>query len=572
MTSELARIFQYCEGQIETRTLPSRKRNFWSISEIDNIEYNRHEDAYFGVATRDGKGGTKENIVSIPAVWCDVDFKDTPRQIAKDRLSKFPFKPSVIIKSGGGVHLYWLLKEPATKTDIPAIEDINHRIAAALGGDTNACDAARILRIPNSINYKYNPPVTCQTVSNQLFEYDLDDFLDILPPVELPKQTSLTAKDWLPEAMSGATEGNRNSTGARIAGYWINKVSPGDVLRILETWNRLNTPPLPQPDIETIAKSVSRYEPTKTTCDISNVYTADKMLEAYQEHIRTLKQNKFITGISEIDKRIRGIAGGEVLTIIARSGAFKTAMLQNLLLNYTQNSAWAAVFFSIEMPVASVTERYLQIIFDEPGREVETMFSGIGEQADPESFKDVCDEFRNKMKNLFIIPSRVGLTNIQEYVKKIEKEYRIKVGVIGIDYLGLMDGYGKSEYEIVSQLATGTKQTAKMLGIPIVLLCQTSRKGGTGTTEIMMDMARSSGQIEEAADTVLGLFKIDDPTKQTIDENGDTVIGKSVIAKILKNRKGRDGEMFKLSLEPTTFKLTGYAEKYEIQENGKRGF
>ena len=39
-------------------------------------------------------------------------------------------------------------------------------------------------------------------------------------------------------------------------------------------------------------------------------------------------------GIPEIDQRIRRIAGGEVLTILARSGSFKTAMLQNLLKNF----------------------------------------------------------------------------------------------------------------------------------------------------------------------------------------------------------------------------------------------
>ena len=38
------------------------------------------------------------------------------------------------------------------------------------------------------------------------------------------------------------------------------------------------------------------------------------MVEDYHRHIANLKKNRFILGIPEIDKRIRGIAGGEVLT------------------------------------------------------------------------------------------------------------------------------------------------------------------------------------------------------------------------------------------------------------------
>ena len=41
--------------------------------------------------------------------------------------------------------------------------------------------------------------------------------------------------------------------------------------------------------------------------------------------------------IRQVDNTIRGVAGGEVLFIIARAGSFKTATLQNLLKNYVNN-------------------------------------------------------------------------------------------------------------------------------------------------------------------------------------------------------------------------------------------
>jgi len=157
-------LFQCCDGDIEIRPLPG-EQGFFPLDDLQGIESHckrfDEKNLYFGVATRNGCG-KKENIVNIPAVWCDIDFKDTPREILADRLKKFPFNPSIFVKSGGGVHAYWLLKEPAEKSDISIVEDINRRIAITLGGDTNACDASRVLRIPGTLNRKYDPPRKCE--------------------------------------------------------------------------------------------------------------------------------------------------------------------------------------------------------------------------------------------------------------------------------------------------------------------------------------------------------------------------------------------------------------------------
>jgi len=342
----LKSVFQFCDGHLELRAIPSRAQTFIHLDDPDLAEKvdrfcesNKKNHIYYGAGTRDGKGGRKENIVDIPVLWTDIDFKDTPKEIAADKLKKFPFKPSFTVKSGGGAHLYWLLKEPGQKDDIPKFEDANRRIAYNLGGDSNACDAARVLRLPDTQNYKYEPSVKCEIVRFNDFQYSLGDFLEILPepPTKKPAtegQSSNNEAGWLEEAMKGVSEGERNATAAKIAGYWINNLSPSDVLTILKTWNLNNTPSLSERDLETIIKSVSRYEPEKAgAVDLQNVYDSKRMVDEYRRYIKSLKNNRFITGIHEIDRRIRGVAGGEVLTLIARAGSFKTATLQNLLKN-----------------------------------------------------------------------------------------------------------------------------------------------------------------------------------------------------------------------------------------------
>lgn len=123
-----------------------------------------------------------------------------------------------------------------------------------------------------------------------------------------------------------------------------------------------------------------------------------------------------------------------------------------------------------------------------------------------------------------------------------------------------MDGPGVSEYEIISRLSTGLKSTAKLLNIPVIVLAQVSRKGGSGSDEITLDMGRGSGAIEEAADFVLGLW-------QAMGDDG----AKELICKILKNRKGPAGSCWKLDLTPYALHIGPNAEAYEPEFPHQKG-
>ena len=568
-------LYRYSEtSALELRALPSGKRVFINLDYTDEIEefcnLNKKENLFFGVALRNG-GGTKEHVSQIPALWCDVDYKDTSREIIIQKLKAFPFKPSITVKSGCGIHLYWLLKEPSRQEDIGKVEDINKRIVSQLGGDLNSCDAARILRIPGTVNHKYENKPVCEVVEKEEYYYNLDDFLDTLPaptPKNHSEGTPTSTRNWLTEAMQGVGKGNRNAVAAKIAGYWINKIAPKEVQIILSTWNLQNNPPLSEKEINTIIKSVSRYEPEKSnTVDISNVYDNQRMLSEYRNYIKSLKQNRFITGIHEIDKRIRGIAGGEVLTIIARAGSFKTAALQNLLKSYINNSSWGAIFFSLEMPIPSITERYCSIVTGASGNDIEDSYTS--KLSGAEKFKnEVEKQFLSDLKNLFIIPTKVSISDMVSYVKLIEQNKNIKIGLIGIDYLGLIDSQGKNEYEIISKLSRDIKTMAKTINLPVILLSQVNRKGGEGQTEITLDMGRGSGAVEEGADFVLGLWQAE--------KQGGTVLEAEteydLVCKILKNRKGAPGSSWILDLDSSNFRIGADAQKYEPPKRKSKKF
>lgn len=124
-------------------------------------------DIYFGVSTRNGKGGKKTDCLRINAVW--IDF---------DNISELPnfkqIQPDIIVNSGGGFHTYWLLETPiyvqtGRWKEIEAINrglikrfGINLKPAdkklEKFGADIMTVDIARILRVPDFFNYKYDPP------------------------------------------------------------------------------------------------------------------------------------------------------------------------------------------------------------------------------------------------------------------------------------------------------------------------------------------------------------------------------------------------------------------------------
>lgn len=547
-------LYSFCDnGKIELRALPSRKRVFIDLENILEIDdfCKENDNYYFGVGLRSG-GGTKKDITEIPAVWADADFKDIPKQLVWAKIKTFPFAPSIIVKSGHGAHFYWILKEPANIEDVSKIEDINKRIANFLGADLNATDASRILRIPGTMNVKSNPHAKCEVVKKETFFYEMENFLELLPENVTAQAPKNEKNNWLEKAMGGVSDGERNSTATKIAGYWINKVSYTEMYIILIAWNKTNNPPLPDADLEIIAKSVARYESKKEDPKIAigNVKGPEQMVAAYEKYIKSLKNNQFLTGVTEIDKKIRGVAGGEVLTIVARAGSFKTAMLQNLLKNYVQNSAWGALFFSLEMPIPSVTERYFGILDGHGGKEVEAMFTPTSDGYSQVVKDAAIDEFKKDLKNLRVVSKKISLNDIPRYVEIISAEQNLKIGVIGIDYMSLVEGHGTSEYERMSSVAKGLKSIAVMLNLPIVLLSQSNRQGESGQTEVAMSMARGSGAIEEAADFMLGLWQIGP------NEN------RQLICKILKNRKGFPGSQWILSMNPKTLQLQPEATEY----------
>lgn len=138
----------------------------------------------------------KRFICAVNCLYAEFDVKTYG---SKDAIrahldqSTFPI-PSALIDSGGGLHAYWLLRETfSLDTDDrrAAAEVIQRLWVQTVGGDDDAKDLARILRIPGTLNLKYDPPRPVVWLECDLSRtYALQALTAHLPPVqeEAPRQ------------------------------------------------------------------------------------------------------------------------------------------------------------------------------------------------------------------------------------------------------------------------------------------------------------------------------------------------------------------------------------------------
>jgi hypothetical protein len=158
-------------GFCELRALPSRTQVFVPIGDIDSVahflEQHRHENCYCGIATRRTRmSGRLENCAELYVLFCDVDFKTADEPTVRDRLARFPLRPTLVVHSGAGLHLYWQLKEPfLLPHDTAVATALLRRLACHFNADLASAEVARILRIPGSFNHKYNTPIPVSTVT-----------------------------------------------------------------------------------------------------------------------------------------------------------------------------------------------------------------------------------------------------------------------------------------------------------------------------------------------------------------------------------------------------------------------
>ncbi len=257
-------------------------------------------------------------------------------------------------------------------------------------------------------------------------------------------------------------------------------------------------------------------------------------------------------GIPELDRTILpGMLPGQLMTILAKTGAGKTALLTQILHNL---SSWSSFDGSEGGPGTPV----LMLSLEQTKSEVAERLERVANLNYPNVQRNNLAEWYSKMRvndENKVPPEDVPLL-VEEFVDEIGEPPQL----IMVDYLGYWARAfpGKSKYEQVSEAIMELKRIAKELQIPIIAPHQVSRVGKKGE-RLEMDFARDSGVVEETSDFMLSLFKPGE--KHEEDDDMDWRKRADVRIEVLKSRHGGVGKTMMFHWAPYSLSMVNRGDK-----------
>lgn len=290
----------------------------------------RSKNIHFGVGLRVDKKGDEAHTRLLPALFIDIDvIKDHASQWEEvdQKIEHFDRPPSIIVNSGRGYHLYWLLDEylEITSENRNLIRGILAGLAEKLGGDPSCHDLSRLMRLPGTYNCKdangkavtfaqcpQPIPVRLEKCDTKI-RYSVEDFRAFFIDKK-PKVKQIATKN------EGAIlEGSRNQSLTSLAGSMRQAgLSHELLLGALEGINaRICSPPLPPDEVDRVCKSVMRYP-------IGSSDTP-KYMDSSEVTIPTVSIQELLTKTPDVSYLIEEIAPrGGVILLVADAGVGKT--------------------------------------------------------------------------------------------------------------------------------------------------------------------------------------------------------------------------------------------------------
>lgn len=253
-------------------------------------------------------------------------------------------------------------------------------------------------------------------------------------------------------------------------------------------------------------------------------------------HDRQGELDGLSTGIPDLDKSLQGLKPGQMVVLGGRPAMGKTTLAMNLAEDVALVQKRPVLVVSLEMSKGQLMDRLLAAVGKIP----------LGKVKDGAAASEYSAELgvaALKLKGAPLIVTDIpGMTipRIRSIARR-QKHKHGDMGLIVIDYLGLIEGEGSNRVEAVSAMSRQIKLMAREMGCPVLVLAQLNRgcESRPDKRPILSDL-RESGAIEQDADIVMFVYRDEVYHPGTQDKG---------IAEILV-RKHRDGEV---GMVPTAF-------------------
>jgi hypothetical protein len=523
------------------------------------------------------QGGNVEgkDIDVFNYVFVDMDLKEgkyaSKEEFIELILSNEVLMPSIIVDSGGGVHVYWKVDD----LEVMAYLRLQRRLARLYDTDLATGMIPQLMRLSGYDNTKfkdnirpcvelYSDPITytCEQLDNILSQitaedetfvkqhynmtYNVDEALPIsgdLPPKfgQLLKKSKEAA-----DLFASASE-DRSKSDYRLGHIMLaNGFTKEDAINVLYNSAKAMSR-APSHRYNYAANIVSKIWTYEEAEDKSKVTLAPSIRDVLQRPKKEIKDKRFPCH-KLLDDTERGFRLGQVIGIVAGSGVGKTTLTLNMFLWFAENNPdYHHFFYSLEQPSEEIIERIQTICGDNTA-----LFDKIhivSNHNDDDTFKNL------------------SLTDIEaEMFNWQEQNPTLKIGTAVIDHIGVLASNSRNgEGDAIISLCKQMKPVARKLNIMLIMLSQAPReKAGIGDLELDKNAAYGTVFFESFVDYLLLLWQ---PLKRMYSEGAPTIMALKY-GKIRHKRQNKDRILedvcYQVYFDPTTERLREMTQDEEV--------
>jgi len=240
------------------------------------------------------------------------------------------------------------------------------------------------------------------------------------------------------------------------------------------------------------------------------------------------------TGVDGLDQITSGYQPGNLIVLVGETSMGKStlAMIHALAAakHAKEKGSGKVLYFSLEMTTTELLEREIAHLADFP-------LKWITKPADApdQAAMRIAIGAKEAVNLPLIVDDRSGLTleQIESMATQLHMQEEGGLTEIIVDYMHIMGRPRRNDVVELGAIASGLKNLAKRLGVPVIALHQLNRSVSDGKARRpTLDNIRASGEIAEAANVVIAIYR-----SEIANPDFDSLHGYAE-ALVLKNRQG----------------------------------
>jgi replicative DNA helicase len=223
------------------------------------------------------------------------------------------------------------------------------------------------------------------------------------------------------------------------------------------------------------------------------------------------------TGLRDLDTMTLGLSKGWLYLLGARTGTGKTAIAGQVALHVGERHG-PVVFVSMELSDVDLAVRFVSVLTNIPK---EHLVTGTLTAAQTDQVLRALERLERSRVHI-VHGAGFSSGDVRALTLQVQAFEGQQPALVVVDYLQLLrdeEGDGRSRERNVSAAARALKALAQELQVPVLALAQFNRNlDGRGDKRPTITDLRDSGDLENTADSVIGLYRDEMHHRDTADK------------------------------------------------------